>query len=411
MDRAGKVATSSPRAMVTSPCSSGWRRASMMSRENNGNSSRKSTPCRARLISPGCTRPVPPPSRLALVAEWCGARNGGRAPGRTVGDASPDSEWMALSSRDCSTERSGSRPGRRSASVVLPAPLGPLSIRWCPPAAATSRAKRASAMPCTSTRSRSTDRSWPRQLSTDPVARGSTGGASGTSVPPRSATAWRRERTPNTSTPGTIPASSTWISGTTTRRSPWARAAITIGSTPRTGRSRPSRVSSPISTTPSRSSRRTLSSAASTERAIARSRCGPRLGRSAGESRIVTRRVVGQSKPLLTIAVRQRSRPSLTEASGRPTTVVETSPWVTSAWTSTTWPLTPSSTTVRAVAQVTQPTPRTCSTLAAPPWSSSTPTRSSRTSSTRTPCSRIQRAASRRSRATLTALTDSSGVP
>ena len=34
----------------------------------------------------------------------------------------------------------------------------------------------------------------------------------------------------------------------------------------------------------------------------------PRLGRSAGESRIVVRRVDGQSSPLLTMAIRQRSR-------------------------------------------------------------------------------------------------------
>ena len=47
-------------------CSSGWRSASMMSVANSGNSSRKSTPCSARLISPGCTRPLPPPSTLAL---------------------------------------------------------------------------------------------------------------------------------------------------------------------------------------------------------------------------------------------------------------------------------------------------------------------------------------------------------
>ena len=48
----------------------------------------------------------------------------------------------------------------------------------------------------------------------------------------------------------------------------------------------------------------------------------PRLGRSAGESRIVVRRVDGQSNRLLMMAIRQRSRASLRAASGRPTSTV-----------------------------------------------------------------------------------------
>ncbi len=106
--------------------------------------------------------------------------------------------------------------------------------------------------------------------------------------------------------PGTIDASSACGSGTTTRLKPCACAVIVIGSTPGTLRSRPSRLSSPMNTKPSSIRGRTgggwsssllsggLPAAASTPIAIARSKCGPRLGRSAGDSRIVTRRVTGQ---------------------------------------------------------------------------------------------------------------------
>ena len=48
----------------------------------------------------------------------------------------------------------------------------------------------------------------------------------------------------------------------------------------------------------------------------------PRLGRSAGDSRIVVRRVAGQSYWLLMIAIRHRSRDSLSALSGRPTSTV-----------------------------------------------------------------------------------------
>ena len=55
---------------------------------------------------------------------------------------------------------------------------------------------------------------------------------------------------PSTSIPGTIAASRTCGSGTTTWRMPRSAAAITIGSTPGTERSPPARVSSPMNTTP-----------------------------------------------------------------------------------------------------------------------------------------------------------------
>ena len=84
----------------------------------------------------------------------------------------------------------------------------------------------------------------------------------------------------------------------------------------------------------------------------------PRLGRSAGDSRIVVRRVDGQSNWLLMIAIRQRSRDSLRAASGRPTSTVATWPGHTSAWTSMRWPRAPLSATVCVVANGIRPAPR-----------------------------------------------------
>ena len=135
--------------------------------------------------------------------------------------------------------------------------------------------------------------------------------ASGTSSPLSSATTCASERMPTTSTPPAITASPTCGSGTTTRVTPRSRAASTIGSTPGTDRSPPDNVSSPMSTVSSSDSFGTTSSAPRTATAIARSKWVPRLGRSAGESRIVMRLVLGQSNRLLMIAIRHRSRASL----------------------------------------------------------------------------------------------------
>ena len=136
MPRAGRTASSSARAMVMSPLSIGSRSASMTSVRNSGNSSRKSTPQCARLISPGRTWPLPPPTRAALLASWCGAAYGGRVISPSPGSRAPASECSAVSSTASSRVRSGRSPGIRSARLVLPEPLGPESSRWCPPAAA-----------------------------------------------------------------------------------------------------------------------------------------------------------------------------------------------------------------------------------------------------------------------------------
>ena len=78
-----------------------------------------------------------------------------------------------------------------------------------------------------------------------------TGGASGTSTPRSTAETCASDRTPNTVMPGTRPASAACGSGTNTRPMPRAAAAMTIGSTPGTGRSPPETESSPMKAQPS----------------------------------------------------------------------------------------------------------------------------------------------------------------
>ena len=94
--------------------------------------------------------------------------------------------------------------------------------------------------------------------------------------------------------------------------------------------------------------------AASTAAASARSKPGPALRRSAGARFAVIRRC-GNSKPLLTIAARTRSRDSRTAASGRPTSANDGSPRRTSASTRTSRASTPSRLKVRAIASIGRP--------------------------------------------------------
>ena len=77
------------RETITRPDSSGWRRASSAPRWNSGNSSRNRTPKWASDTSPGRGR-VPPPTSAAMLAEWCGARNG-----RCLMSGVPAGSWSA----------------------------------------------------------------------------------------------------------------------------------------------------------------------------------------------------------------------------------------------------------------------------------------------------------------------------
>ncbi len=121
---------------------------------------------------------------------------------------------------------------------------------------------------------------------------------------------------------------------------PCRLAASTAGSTPCTGRIRPSSASSPNNTAFSKRSHGFLRLAESTAAAIAMSYSDPVLGRVAGDSARVSRDI-GQALPQLVIAARTRSRDSCSAASGRPTRCTPGNPEVMSASISTISPSRP----------------------------------------------------------------------
>lgn len=249
--------------------------------------------------------------------------------------------------------------------MVLPAPGGPENSRWCPPAAATSRAWRGRGCPATSARSgrcpspraaagaSPVPSPVPGIISPASMASGRpcpSTGSSGTGSSHSTAMSWRRLRTPRTETPGTRAASPAVCSGTTTCSYPASAAARTAGSTPRTGRTRPSRPSSPIITTSAIMAGSIRSAAPRTAHATARSKPEPLFGTEAGESPTVSF-FCGHSAPELTTAARTRSRLSTRLLSGSPTRVKAATPGSRSAWTSTTTPSTPTSATEHARAK------------------------------------------------------------
>ncbi|OEI69459.1 hypothetical protein Cus16_0063 [Curtobacterium sp. ER1/6] len=333
--RAGNSAAPAARCTVIRPDSSGCRSASSTARGNSGASSRKSTPRVARDTAPGRTVPDPPPISDTAEAEWCGASHGGRV----VQDAAPcpATERTAATSSAASSSRSGSSPGSRSASMVFPAPGGPTNSAWCPPAAAVTRARTPTGFPTTSASSATGDRSG--RAGGTRTGSTSTGGSSA----PASMAAARSESTGWTSTPRTNRASSALPVGSTTRSTPASRAVRSIGTTPGTGRSRPSSPSSPMYTTRSSTCGAT-SAPARTAMAIARSNPEPRFGTAAGVRLTVMRRA-GSGAPAFAAAARTRSRASPNEVSGRPMMLKAGSWLVRCASTSIRRPVTPSSAT------------------------------------------------------------------
>ena len=140
------------------------------------------------------------------------------------------------------------------------------------------------------------------------------------------------EEAGNRRAPRTTAASGRLSAGSITGAPVWA-AASTMGRTPRTGRSAPSRDSSPRSHACGVSAG-TSPAAISTPAAIARSRRAPSFRSSAGD-KLTTMLLVSIWQPRWRIAARTRSRASRTAGSGRPTTARAGSPGraSTSTWT------------------------------------------------------------------------------
>ena len=164
----------------------------------------------------------------------------------SAGSSAPASEWTAVSSSDSSagSGRAGCPGSARRAGLA--GALRPESSRWWPPAAATSTAYRASAMP-----EQVGQVELVQPLLAAPATAaglpdiGATGGASGTSSPRSSATTWASERMPSTSCRAPSPPRRPAARARRRARAPRSAAASTIGSTPGTERRPPSRVSSP----------------------------------------------------------------------------------------------------------------------------------------------------------------------
>ena len=282
MMRAGKVSDESAREIVTSPSSSGWRRPSRAETRNSGNSSRNRTPRCARLTSPG-RGVAPPPTRPTAEMVWCGARNGRRTTSATPGGSTPATLCTRVTSIDSSTDSGGMIEGTRRASMVLPAPGGPTMSRLCAPATATSRTRLTRPWPSTSERSVSVARRGPAARR----RRGRQAAAAG--APASSAAASRSVAAGSTRRPVTRAASPALAAGTSSARRPRRRALCATASTPATGRTAPSRPSSPMAAAPSRA-QRLWPVAQSSARAIGRSNDGPSLRTSAGARLTVMRR-------------------------------------------------------------------------------------------------------------------------
>tara|TARA_R110002124_G_scaffold243235_1_gene408295 strand:- start:3627 stop:3989 length:363 start_codon:yes stop_codon:yes gene_type:complete len=115
------------RATTISPVSSGARRESRAWALYSGSSSRNSTPLWASEASPGRAF-SPPPVRAAILAEWCGLRNG-RSRVRAPRSISPATDQTIEVSSSSAGVRGGSRPGKRWASIDLPEPGGPTNSK------------------------------------------------------------------------------------------------------------------------------------------------------------------------------------------------------------------------------------------------------------------------------------------
>ena len=304
--------------MVMRPLSSGSRRASSAARGNSGSSSRNSTPPSASEISPG-RGGEPPPTSATALAVWCGARVG-RWPQRPTSNA-PSRLAMAALCSASSSSMGGSRPAKRCASIDLPLPGGPIINSEWPPAAAISSARLADAWPFTSAKS-----GYVGSGARAAGGRGvqpSAGAAASTAPTGRNcATTSSRWRARCTARPGTRAASSALPGGKTRRGASWPwRSAAATASAPRTGRSSPDSDSSPAKAQPAKRVPSICPLAARMPSAMGKSNRPESLGKSAGARLTVMRWLCGNVRPLLSKALRTRSRASFTSTSASPTRV------------------------------------------------------------------------------------------
>ena len=232
--------------------------------------------------------------------EWCGDRKGRTS--TSPPDRSPATECSRVTSRASCRVMAGRIDGSLRASMVFPAPGGPTIRRLWPPAAAISNARRA--IPCPRTSERST--SLPDVGS---FCRGGAGWMGGDHELRRNPATAASEGAGTTSSPSTRLASAALASGTTTPFSPPAAAAIAMGRTPAVATSSPFSDSSPANAYEPSNVAGTCAEAASTPRAMGRSKPGPSLRIPAGD-RLTTTRRSGHVRPELSTAGRTRSRAS-----------------------------------------------------------------------------------------------------
>ena len=258
--------------------------------------------------------------------------------------------WIRVASNASSNDIGGRIDGNRCASIVLPVPGGPTKSKLCPPAAATSNARRAESWPLTSARSGNSPKGAASKESTSTIS-----GCAPFS-PRKSATASARLTTPYTATPTANAASQAFSCGTIIAGTPALRASSAIGSTPRNGRTVPSRPSSP-------STIRLASFAASTPpwqamipSAIGKSKAAPSFLRSPGASEMIET-PNGGSCPLDASADQTRWRLSRIAVSGSPTivTLVSGPPPRTSTSTSTRKAFTPCTAALRVLLNMDPP--------------------------------------------------------
>ena len=242
MKRAGNVSDIEALAMVTLPSSKGCRITSSTLRGNSGSSSRNKTPLCESETSPGRGM-MPPPISPASEIVWCGERNGRTLTSPAAASSTPATLWILVVSSASSKVSGGRMPETRLASMVLPEPGGPIIRMLCPPAQAISSARLAVNCPRTSLKSAA-----PLSAVAPSICEVST--VSGKIPLPlfSKLTTSISDFTGYTFTPLTTAASRALTSGTIRLAIFFARAAMAIGSAPRTPRMPPSSDSSPTIT-------------------------------------------------------------------------------------------------------------------------------------------------------------------